>query len=199
MSVPHWRYVNYTDDGCSIYQCLNCYNKWEARTAPGRYDPYEYIDEPVSGCTVVKRGDGTHYYFLERDIPLYKEGWKFCPHCGCEWDGAIVPDYDNEYMYQGRRLEVYRMVKNLPYSSSQPDWYWLIQERQVWADRDGPEDWKGFRKYDPRRYSALDIYKELQWVRENRFDYSNRLFAITDECRAIKITPEEAERTYRWL
>lgn len=51
MSIPKWRYVDYTDDGCSIYQCLNCYVKWEARTSP-------------------KYGE-----------------WKFCPHCGCKWNG----------------------------------------------------------------------------------------------------------------
>lgn len=51
MSIPYWRYFDYTDDGCSLYECLNCYNQWEARTNP------EYAE------------------------------WKFCPYCGCRWEG----------------------------------------------------------------------------------------------------------------
>lgn len=34
MSIPKWRKVEYSDDGCSIYECLSCYKKWEARTDP---------------------------------------------------------------------------------------------------------------------------------------------------------------------
>jgi hypothetical protein len=34
MSIPAWRKVEYTDDGCSIYECLSCYKKWESRTDP---------------------------------------------------------------------------------------------------------------------------------------------------------------------
>jgi len=34
MSIPFWRNKTYTDDGCSIFQCLNCYNTWESRTSP---------------------------------------------------------------------------------------------------------------------------------------------------------------------
>lgn len=51
MSISYWRNVDYTDDGCSLYECLNCYEQWEARTDP------EYAK------------------------------WKFCPYCGCEWEG----------------------------------------------------------------------------------------------------------------
>jgi len=32
MSIPYFRYVEYTDDGCGIDQCLSCYNKWEGRS-----------------------------------------------------------------------------------------------------------------------------------------------------------------------
>ncbi len=28
---PYYRYIDYTDDGCSLYQCLACKGKWEAR------------------------------------------------------------------------------------------------------------------------------------------------------------------------
>jgi len=34
MSIPAWRKIEYTDDGCYVYQCLNCYKSWEGRTSP---------------------------------------------------------------------------------------------------------------------------------------------------------------------
>ena len=34
MSIARFREVQYADDGCSIYQCLNCYEDWESRTTP---------------------------------------------------------------------------------------------------------------------------------------------------------------------
>ena len=43
MSVSRWRRVEYTDDGCSIYECLSCYKRWEARTNPSyewKFCPY---------------------------------------------------------------------------------------------------------------------------------------------------------------
>lgn len=36
MSIPACRKVEYTDDGCYMYQCLSCYKTWEARTNPER-------------------------------------------------------------------------------------------------------------------------------------------------------------------
>ncbi len=34
MAIPSYRYVNYTDDGCTLHQCLACGQKWEGRSAP---------------------------------------------------------------------------------------------------------------------------------------------------------------------
>jgi hypothetical protein len=34
MSIELWRYVKYTDEGCGLYQCLNCYKMWEGRDDP---------------------------------------------------------------------------------------------------------------------------------------------------------------------
>jgi hypothetical protein len=31
MGIAYWRYVRYTDDGCSIYECLACKGTWEMR------------------------------------------------------------------------------------------------------------------------------------------------------------------------
>jgi len=46
MSIPMWIKKDYTNDGCSIYQCLNCYKSWEARTNP-EYSNWKYC--PVCG------------------------------------------------------------------------------------------------------------------------------------------------------
>lgn len=42
MPIPYYRYVRYTDDGCGIEQCLNCYQEWEGRTGANNwiYCPY---------------------------------------------------------------------------------------------------------------------------------------------------------------
>lgn len=34
---PYYRYVDYTSDGCSEYQCLACKTTWEARRMPTNY------------------------------------------------------------------------------------------------------------------------------------------------------------------
>lgn len=59
MSIPKWRMVRYDDDGCCLYQCLNCYEQWSGRGAPG--DTWEGV---------------------------YHEYWKFCPCCGIRWEGS---------------------------------------------------------------------------------------------------------------
>lgn len=40
MSIPFYRYVCYTDDGCALHQCLNCYEKWECRGCGWRFCAY---------------------------------------------------------------------------------------------------------------------------------------------------------------
>lgn len=45
MSIPYWREVEYTDDGCSEFQCLNCYETWESRTTPKKWKLC-----PICGC-----------------------------------------------------------------------------------------------------------------------------------------------------
>ena len=37
MSIPRYRHVDYTDDGCNLYQCLNCYKHIEGRTGPQKF------------------------------------------------------------------------------------------------------------------------------------------------------------------
>ena len=38
MSIPFWRNKQSAEDGCYVYQCLNCYNEWTAMTSPDRKD-----------------------------------------------------------------------------------------------------------------------------------------------------------------
>jgi hypothetical protein len=42
MSIPKWRHVKNSDDGCNIYQCLSCYNTYDGRDTPKewKYCPY---------------------------------------------------------------------------------------------------------------------------------------------------------------
>jgi len=63
MSLSKYRNVDYTDDGCTLYECLNCYKRWEARTNP------EWSE------------------------------WKFCPTCGCEWEGELKWDSSKPRYY----------------------------------------------------------------------------------------------------
>ncbi len=46
MNFPYWRYVQGTDDGCSIYQCLWCMASWESRSSPN-WDKWKFC--PVCG------------------------------------------------------------------------------------------------------------------------------------------------------
>tara|TARA_Y100000310_G_scaffold307018_1_gene348723 strand:- start:24205 stop:24690 length:486 start_codon:yes stop_codon:yes gene_type:complete len=61
MSIPYWRVVYHSDDGCTVFGCLNCYNTWESRTPPIPHDWYGNVKE--------------------------KEIWKYCPYCATEWKG----------------------------------------------------------------------------------------------------------------
>lgn len=63
MAIPYWRKIKYIDDGCFIYQCLNCYNTWESRTAPWFED--------------------------EKKRYSSKSDWIACPICRVKWLGKI--------------------------------------------------------------------------------------------------------------
>lgn len=85
MSIPYWREVKYTDDGCSIYECLNCYSGWESRSAP--------------------------WWSEDGKKPVGRKGvWNFCPVCGIEWSGQIRPkekEYFPHYRVYGTTDRLY--------------------------------------------------------------------------------------------
>lgn len=69
--IPYWRNVNYTDDGCSLFQCLSCKHKWESRTSPDSFDG-DWKFCPVCGRewkgekkTLYLSG-GKHQFVIER-------------------------------------------------------------------------------------------------------------------------------------
>lgn len=72
-----FRYVDYDDDGCSIYECLSCYERWSAR----------YFGEKYCGYCGAK-WDGPHGDLLNRkenygprrkriEDAFEKRGWVF--------------------------------------------------------------------------------------------------------------------------
>lgn len=90
MSIPYWREKEYTDDGCSVFECLNCYCTWESRTPPW----HEY--------------EGKRSYGVK---------WRMCPICGCLWVGKktsekvkYYPNYNVGRLYPCRFkiVEVYK-------------------------------------------------------------------------------------------
>ena len=102
MSIPAIRYVNYSDEGCEIYECLNCYGKVEVRTGnrlgwDKEYEPAEY------------------------------DKWKFCPYCGCQWK-----DYINSgEKVSSRSGRSYMRPDFSPYFILEKKYIWEEEERNT--------------------------------------------------------------------
>ena len=101
MSVPYWRKIEYTDDGCSLYQCLMCYRSWEGRSSPGYCEEHEYHAD-----------------------------WHFCPYCSTKWLGPIRNDWGNTNMLGPRRLRIQKAEDyeafGYPHKHLEGRRYWLI-------------------------------------------------------------------------
>lgn len=69
MAINKWRHVEDDMDGCSIYECLLCYNRWSSRSTPS----------PAGE-------EGNEY----------ETKWKYCPCCGTKWDGRVWRDRDDK-------------------------------------------------------------------------------------------------------
>jgi len=131
MSIPCWRYVRYTDDGSALYQCLNCYEQWDARTAPGWHNKLVETEVAVKGGMTITRGDGTAVHYADREEPEYIVQWKFCPCCGIRWDGPVPHDCsDNEHMLGDHRLQILRAIRRRQEAESDARW------KMPWGDRD---------------------------------------------------------------
>lgn len=175
--INHWRYVRYTDDGCSHYQCLMCYANWEGRSAPG------YHHEGKYHCL-----------------------WRFCPYCGTEWNGPLrEATYDNERMLGRHRLNREMAIReyHMPHAEREraTNYYdrgvshWWSLQIQTWVDfedktpgppvieyqgivrgnQDGKWEtrlaWKGGMM--PTRKAWFFVKEELE---RQRVEYANRDF-----------------------
>jgi hypothetical protein len=141
MSIPFWRYQDYTDDGCSIYECLNCYNSWEARTSPKHSE------------------------------------WKFCPCCGCEWDGEKEWDANAKWdRKKGVPLDKEDVRLCLP--------LFVAESRSVFLDGScEPSEWKMI-SYGSEDYYSVIFTLEFHSSQEVDSDF----FFATEEYR-IRFEP----------
>jgi hypothetical protein len=153
VSIPAAREVEYTDDGCSVYQCLSCYNTWEGRTSI-----------LTSECINPEESDPINYKFKT----LYH--WKFCPYCGIEWT-VFPPDNSEEDLEH--RIEKHLRSQGLPsYHTPKPKYTkteFIVLEAAV---RKGPEDeewskpqWKKCWAAIYETDSAASVHKAVKYRR----------------------------------
>jgi hypothetical protein len=103
MSIRKWRQIKYTDDGCTLYECLHCYNQFEGRLSPKEWKFCPY-------CGVEWEGEhewlfyDDNYKVIEparmredRRVCQYEARWivelQQMPLFKCD-DGAYVPLQD---------------------------------------------------------------------------------------------------------
>jgi hypothetical protein len=196
---PFWRCMGYTDDGCSRYQCLNCKNDWEGRTAPGFYNRYEKV---YGSNPKLDNGyftdDGGIFYYKKIDPPEYKAYYIYCPCCGIKFEGPICDDEDNERMLGPKRLLREKLVRGT--KRPEPEWWWVLQARDVWPDRPEPEKWVDEIRFNPSKYNAKKVYEELQRRKDLCREHDKRseaLFNVKHECRIIKMTKNEVKTFIR--
>jgi hypothetical protein len=104
-----------------------------------------YLEDGVSGYQCLHCGNG---WDASTDPGL--AGWRFCPYCGCEWEGErkcrthYVPRWEYE------RWGEQGMPSSLRYDADQysPEWYarrqaaedaqrvWVIERRHKWEGQD---------------------------------------------------------------
>ena len=189
-NLPYWRCIEYTDDGCSEYQCLACKGQWEGRDVPGWFDSYMEIEEPEEGGVSVKKGGILHHY-KERLHPLYKPEWKYCPICGVQWIGPIRCTVNNERMLGPRRLRQEQGIRERDYQHHYSAKWWVIQEKIVWND-DRPHavcNWQAIAKYNTFKFGAVKMYDRLKDERAEL--NSDNPFGPTKEFRVVMMDHQE--------
>jgi len=133
MSIPKWRVVEYTDDGCSIFQCLNCYDTWEGRT-PAGYSDF----------------DGT-----------YTALWRFCPCCGIQWEGSAREQTDEYGPRRTRILKAvddYRHANwDRYYNKVPPRYWWVIEHKYTFRFMPTMERWEPQVRYTNFKYGAKEM------------------------------------------
>lgn len=165
-AVPYWRYVEYTDDGCSRYQCLNCKEIWEGRDSPGYVDGYEECNEAeaISGYT----RDGIKHWYKYRDEPVYHPDQRYCGYCGITWEGPIRREPDNQRMLGERRLRIQRAMET--YTAPRSTSFWVVERR-------GRPDWPWchLKCMDPARFNAVEAKQMMDSLKRDDEELRLRL------------------------
>lgn len=97
--LNRWRYVAYTDDGASIYQCLKCYEKWEARTSPGdrwRFCPY---------CGTI--WDGQHEWDAEKKWNFRQRKSYVSPFIWVIQEKVLFSDFEKDWADTYKRMDAF--------------------------------------------------------------------------------------------
>lgn len=160
MGVPFWREVEYTDDGCSIFQCLFCKAKWEARTSPGYY---RYKCGKCDCCVAGKYlTDGTSCYG-QKEFKAYCPFFVYCPCCGIRWDGQMHRPENH------RKAKIEKILDNMSYEDRtryrpQKELFWAIEEcrRGIWVI---------YKKYRRSEYSRKEILNLINGLRNDEKEF----------------------------
>lgn len=191
MSINCWRYVEYTDDGCALYQCLACYEQWEARTQPG-------------------------WFTVEGE---YRPAFRFCPFCGTQWETPTFTGSCSEPQYGPRRTKIKEAVERRERADRErqrydaasqfeaypgcwdPPFHWLIQERTYWFHQPADKEWRTVYKMPGlvvSARSALECAAGVKRVQENNHvqdeDESDN-WRLVFETRVI-VVRKDARRKY---
>jgi len=101
MSINKWMFRGYQDEGCSAYQCLNCYNSWSGRTnvsGPSQYGAYE--------------------------------GFVYCPFCGTKWEGEHKRVYKRHHIKRGP-AEWFKYYWTLEGIEAPVYAWWVCEKREL--------------------------------------------------------------------
>jgi hypothetical protein len=174
--IPKWRYVEYTDDGCGKYQCLNCYQTWEGRTWPG----YMSIEGAFTAV------------------------WKHCPYCGCQWTGATRTNDDDGYNARRKRIRAAEDARRFEDRPLPPYWWviecqttttWLLGEKKTTVGAWASHVWL------PWWLNAVKIKKALVQEREKRWDEGDNEYCIVHKAyraRTVRSQPGQWHNIAWW-
>lgn len=157
MAVAKWREVEYTDDGCSVYQCLSCYQQWEGRSSP------EYGWKFCPFCGIQWTGgvmSRSHY------TPRWR--WELLekPH-----QIAIEnKTYDDEFYARQREIEDY--IREVEQRSEAKQSVWVIEYRELKEDaRWSVDDAFMLNPYRDREDTTPIHRLAYNWLCKARDDY----------------------------
>jgi hypothetical protein len=146
--INYWREVKDADDGCSAFQCLNCYKEWEARTSPG-HQTYECgkcdycVTKVYNSESWSCYGDAKHRKYVPYFI--------YCPLCGIKWVGEMLRPENH------RKAIVQKILDTMPYEQK----YKRVTPK-AWVIESKTPKGSCFQReasYDTGRYSAREVLK----------------------------------------